>query len=173
MTGNHARHGARTAAQRRVAALGAVPAAGQSAQQAVPELFNCAYRTRRARRARPRRCRYQGFFFPLDGVRHWNRLYGPKGLYQHQSVVPEADARAAIADMLDFAAQGRAGLVPHRAEALRPDARRPGIVSFPRAGFTLTLDFPNKGQATLDMLAGSTASPSTPAARSIPTRTRA
>ena len=46
---------------------------------------------------------YQGFFFPLDGVRDWNRLYGPRGLYQHQSVVPEPTARAAIADMLDFA----------------------------------------------------------------------
>ena len=32
--------------------------------------------------------------------------------------------------------------------------RSPGIVSFPRAGYTLTLDFPNKGKATLDMLAG-------------------
>ena len=86
-------------------------------------------------------------------MRDWNRLYGPRGLYQHQSVVPEQTARAAISEMLDFARAGRAGVVPHRAEAVRLDALA-GIVSFPRAGYTLTLDFPNRGKATLDMLAG-------------------
>ena len=55
--------------------------------------------------------------------------------------------------MLDFArraGQGSFLTVLKRFGAMRS----PGIVSFPRAGYTLTLDFPNKGQATLDMLAG-------------------
>ena len=96
---------------------------------------------------------YQGFFFPLDGVRDWNRLYGPRGLYQHQSVVPEPTARAAIAEMLDFARSAGQGSFLTVLKRFGP-MRSPGIVSFPRAGYTLTLDFPNKGKATLDMLAG-------------------
>ena len=86
-------------------------------------------------------------------MRDWNRLYGPRGLYQHQSVVPEHDARDAIAGMLDFArraGQGSFLTVLKRFGSMRS----PGMISFPRAGYTLTLDFPNKGKPTLDMLAG-------------------
>jgi len=85
-------------------------------------------------------------------VRDWNRLYGPRGLYQHQSVVPEPNARAAVAALLDCArrtGQGSFLTVLKRFGAMRS----PGVLSFPRPGYTLTLDFPNKGAATLDLLA--------------------
>ena len=122
MTGNHARHGAR-AAQKSGSRL-AVPLQPPVNLLSKPflRLFNFAYRNRKGAAKSLAAVPYQGFFFPLDGVRDWNRLYGPRGLYQHQSVVPEPTARAAIAEMLDLRAQGGAGLFPHRAEALRPDA---------------------------------------------------
>ena len=153
MTGNHARHGARTAA--RAGSRLAVPFQPPFNLLNRPflKLFNTAYRIRKGGAKPKGAVPYQGFFFPLDGVRDWNRLYGPRGLYQHQSVVPEQTARAAIADMLDFArraGQGSFLTVLKRFGSMRS----PGIVSFPRAGYTLTLDFPNKGKATLDMLAG-------------------
>ena len=116
---------------------------------------------------------YQGFFFPLDGVRDWNRLYGPRGLYQHQSVVPEPTARAAIAEMLDFARKAGQGSFLTVLKRFGP-MRSPGIVSFPRAGYTLTLDFPEQGHGRRSTCSpASTASPSKPAAPSIRTRTRA
>ncbi|TIW06202.1 MAG: FAD-binding protein, partial [Mesorhizobium sp.] len=69
--------------------------------------FNAAYRWKKGRSTAPRQVGYQGFFFPLDGVGNWNRLYGPNGLFQHQSVVPEDVARRAVPALL--AAAKRAG----------------------------------------------------------------
>lgn len=153
LTGNHARHGARTGASAG-SRLG-VPFQPPVNVLGTPflRLFNFAYRTRKGSSRSTHAVPYQGFFFPLDGVRDWNRLYGPSGLYQHQSVVPEAAARTTIAELLDFArraGQGSFLTVLKRFGAMHS----PGVVSFPRAGYTLTLDFPNKGKPTLDMLDG-------------------
>ena len=115
------------------------------------KLFNLAYRLAKGR-AGERRSGWGSFFFPLDGVRDWNRLYGPKGLYQHQSVIPEAAAREAVPAM--FEAARRAGQGSFLTVLKRfGDIQSPGILSFPREGYTLTLDFPNRGASTLKLLA--------------------
>jgi FAD/FMN-containing dehydrogenase len=153
MTGNHVRHGARSAGK--AGSRLAVPLQPPVNMLGTPflKLFNLAYRSSKGAPRRPRPVPYRGFFFPLDGVRDWNRLYGPRGLYQHQSVVPEADARITVAALLDHAR--RAGQGSFLTVLKRFGAKAsPGFVSFPRPGYTLTLDFPNKGRATLDMLAG-------------------
>ncbi|NUS19732.1 MAG: FAD-binding oxidoreductase, partial [Mesorhizobium sp.] len=100
----------------------------------------------------PRQAGSQGFFFPLDGVRDWNRLYGPRGLFQHQSVVPEANARRIVPALLEAAR--RAGQGSFLTVLKRfGDVRSPALLSFPRPGYTLTLDFPNRGERTLWLLA--------------------
>jgi FAD/FMN-containing dehydrogenase len=115
-------------------------------------LFNRAYRWAKVRGNAPRRAHYAGYFFPLDGVRHWNRLYGPLGLHQHQSVVPEAAARETVPTLL--AAAREAGEASFLTVLKRFGAvSSPGLFSFPRAGYTLTLDFPNRGKKTLQLLA--------------------
>jgi FAD/FMN-containing dehydrogenase len=114
-------------------------------------VFNAAYRRTKSRLSASHRAGYQGFFFPLDSVRGWNRLYGPKGLFQHQSVVPEEAAREAVPELLDAArraGQGSFLTVLKRFGAIRS----PAYLSFPRAGYTLTLDFSNRGEATLKLL---------------------
>lgn len=116
------------------------------------KMFNTAYRWKKGRVGDPRTVGYQGFFFPLDGVRDWNRLYGPAGLYQHQSVVSGEAAREAVPALL--AAAKRAGQGSFLTVLKRfGSVRSPGILSFPRPGYTLTLDFPNRGQKTLRLLA--------------------
>jgi FAD/FMN-containing dehydrogenase len=115
------------------------------------KLFNEAYYSAKARAGDPRLTSWRSFFFPLDGVRHWNRLYGPGGLYQHQSVLPPEAGQAAVREML--AASRKAGEGSFLTVLKRfGQMRSPGILSFPRHGYTLTLDFPNRGARTLALL---------------------
>lgn len=114
-------------------------------------LFNTAYRHAKSRSREARRVAFGSYFFPLDGLRNWNRLYGPRGLYQHQSVVPEEAARHAVPQLLEAARQ--AGEASFLTVLKRfGDLPSPGLTSFPRPGYTLTLDFPNRGARTLALL---------------------
>lgn len=115
------------------------------------KLFNRAYYHGKAKAGDVRFTTWRSFFFPLDRVRHWNRLYGPRGLYQHQSVLPPEKAQIAVRAMLAVsrdAGEGSFLTVLKRFGA----TRSPGILSFPRQGYTLTLDFPNRGARTLALL---------------------
>ncbi|MBS9720833.1 FAD-binding oxidoreductase [Tianweitania sp. BSSL-BM11] len=108
--------------------------------------FNAAYGWKQGRKQQSR-VGYQSYFFPLDGVRDWNRLYGPRGLLQHQSVVSEEAAREAVPALL--AAGRNAGHASFLTVLKRfGDRPSPGLLSFPRSGYTLTLDFPDAGAAT-------------------------
>lgn len=94
---------------------------------------------------------FDGFFYPLDRVGAWNRLYGPHGLQQHQSVVPEQMGRQAVRALMECASahgQGSFLTVLKRFG----DLPSPGVLSFPRRGYTLTLDFPNRGASTLALM---------------------
>ncbi|MDP4593619.1 MAG: FAD-binding oxidoreductase [Beijerinckiaceae bacterium] len=95
---------------------------------------------------------YRKYFYPLDGIDGWNRLYGPRGLRQFQCVVPADNARDAVAAMLRLSQRARHGsfLTVLKKFGTIPS---PGILSFPRPGFTLTLDFPYRGEKT-DRLLG-------------------
>lgn len=150
-TGNHAASGSRTVgdAQSRLSVPFQPPL--NVLNRPFLTAFNAAYRWKKSRATAPHNVNYQGFFFPLDGVGDWNRLYGPRGLFQHQSVLPEDSARSAVPAMLEAtrkAGQGSFLTVLKRFG----NARSPGILSFPRPGFTLTLDFPNRGEKTLKLL---------------------
>ena len=114
-------------------------------------LFNTAYRLAKSRGRARRYSSCNSFFFPLDGVSDWNRLYGPNGLVQHQSVVPEASARRVVPALMRAAREaGDASFltVLKRFGALES----PGVLSFPRAGYTLTLDFAFMGSRTVELL---------------------
>jgi FAD/FMN-containing dehydrogenase len=89
---------------------------------------------------------FQSFFFPLDRILHWNRLYGPKGFYQYQCVVPMPHAREATTELLATIARSGQGSFLAVLKSFGSVAS-PGMLSFPRAGVTLALDFPNKGVA--------------------------
>lgn len=92
------------------------------------------------------------FFYPLDGIGRWNRLYGPRGLMQHQSVLPSTAARYAVAEMLRLSQRSGAASLLTVLKRFG-GAERQGILSFPREGFTLTLDFANRGKRTTELLA--------------------
>lgn len=94
---------------------------------------------------------YDKFFYPLDDVLHWNRIYGRKGFYQHQCIIPKASAKEGITKLLEEIAQSDQGsflsvLKYHGKE------RSKGIISFCFEGVSLALDFPNRGQKTRSLL---------------------
>ncbi len=84
---------------------------------------------------------YDPYFYPLDKIENWNRIYGAKGFVQYQCAVPEADAYEAIREILSrIAASGRGSFLA----VLKKfgQAVSPGVLSFPVPGVTLALDFP-------------------------------
>ncbi len=81
------------------------------------------------------------FFFPLDRIHDWNKLYGKKGFHQFQCVVP-VTARGTLRSMLEAIATS--GLASPLAVLKRMGPGRAGHLSFPMEGYTLAVDFRNR-----------------------------
>lgn len=101
---------------------------------------------------------YEPFFYPLDSVLHWNRIYGRDGLLQFQCVLPQDGDLDGITKILRAITDS--GLASFLA-VIKVFGRvpSPGLLSFPRPGITLALDFPVRREvsfALLDRLANIT-----------------
>ncbi|NBY19033.1 FAD-binding oxidoreductase [bacterium] len=94
---------------------------------------------------------YRPFFFPLDGINHWNRMYGKRGFFQYQCVVPFEGTQSPIYDIIEFFARSGLGSFLTVIKTFG-NVASPGILSFPKRGVTLTLDVPNDGKRTRRVL---------------------
>ncbi len=93
---------------------------------------------------------YGKFFYPLDRIKNWNRLYGKKGFFQYQCVVPLEDAKKTIRYILDTVrTSGNASSLA--VLKIFGDIQSVGMLSFPRQGVTLAMDFPNRGNRVLNL----------------------
>ncbi len=90
---------------------------------------------------------YEPFFYPLDRILNWNRIYGPRGFQQYQCVIPEQNSASAIKELLGAIAAEQSGSFLAVLKRFG-DIPSPGLLSFPMPGVTLALDFPQQGQAT-------------------------
>ena len=113
--------------------------------------FNTLYYQRQRERQRREVVHYAPFFYPLDAILEWNRIYGPKGFFQYQCVLPGNDCRSEVREVLErVAASGEGSFLA--VMKVFGDVRSPGILSFPVSGVTLAIDFPNRGQRTLALM---------------------
>lgn len=114
-------------------------------------VFNELYYRNGRRKAGRASVPYEPFFYPLDRIGRWNQLYGRRGFYQYQSVVPPEAARDATRAMLEAISAAGEGsfLAVLKTFGDRPS---PGMLSFPRPGTTLALDFANRGASTLKLM---------------------
>jgi len=114
--------------------------------------FNMAYYHLKKWRAGRAVTHYEPFFYPLDNLLEWNRMYGPRGFFQYQSVVPRGVARDAVQSMLQEIARFGDGsfLAVLKTFGNREPA---GMLSFAQPGATLALDFPNHGERTQKLFA--------------------
>jgi FAD/FMN-containing dehydrogenase len=107
-------------------------------------LFNTAYFHKAPRQASFLQPAWN-YFWPLDKVEHWNRIYGRRGLLQYQFVVPPSRAREAISEVLALLRSAGTGSFLAVLKTFG-DRLAPGMLSFARPGLTLALDFPNVPQ---------------------------
>jgi len=90
------------------------------------------------------------FFYPLDALGNWNRIYGRRGFYQFQCVVPFENS-AVLKTVLMKLAKDKQGSFLSVLKTMG-DVKSPGLLSFCRPGVTLALDFPNRGRRTSKLL---------------------
>ncbi len=110
----------------------------------VVRAFNNAYYARVPASGRTVVKPIEDFFFPLDKIHDWNRLYGRRGFHQFQCVVPPESAPALRAMLETIAGSGLASPL---AVLKRMGPGRGGFLSFPMEGYTLAVDFPNRAEA--------------------------
>jgi len=109
--------------------------------------FNACYYWKQLERKKQFRQHYDAFFYPLDRLNNWNRFYGRAGFFQYQCVIPFPDHKLYLREMLHLIARAGQGSFLGVVKVFG-DVRSPGLLSFPRPGVTLAIDFANKETKT-------------------------
>jgi FAD/FMN-containing dehydrogenase len=115
-------------------------------------VFNSLYYKKQVGKRKTGLIDYEPFFYPLDSILHWNRIYGRTGLLQFQCVIPwEPGHQEGIVRILKaITASGLASFLA--VIKVFGDVPSPGMLSFPKPGITLALDFPIRHEVSFDLL---------------------
>ena len=107
--------------------------------------FNYLYYHSQHKKVRMNEVHFSSFFYPLDSIKNWNRLYGKRGFLQWQCVLPDSEKDTTIKKIFKKIAASRMGSF---LAVLKEFGKIPsqGMLSFPMPGLTLALDFPNSGE---------------------------
>lgn len=112
--------------------------------------FNKLYFYMGSRKKQPFLSDYDNYFYPLDAIGQWNRMYGKRGFVQYQCVIPEATALAGMTALLkELSGSRRASFL---AVLKRFGAEGKGQLSFPVPGYTLALDLPLRDKSLFSLL---------------------
>lgn len=113
--------------------------------------FNALYYWAGARKNDTQLVDWDSYFYPLDAILGWNRIYGRKGLVQFQCALPLDRSEAGLTALLSETTNAGAGSL---LAVLKRFGKQDSAFSFPMEGYTLALDFPvtSKNLALLDRL---------------------
>ncbi|MEQ1605758.1 MAG: FAD-binding oxidoreductase [Pyrinomonadaceae bacterium] len=104
------------------------------------KVFNTLYYHRKARSEEISTVHFEPYFYPLDGLTNWNRLYGKRGFVQYQFVLPLETSYDGLIRILEKVRQSGQGS-PLAVLKLFGKANPEAVMSFPMEGYTLALDF--------------------------------
>jgi len=102
--------------------------------------FNETFYAWQGRRKEPFIDTFDHFFFPLDRIENWNRMYGKQGFVQYQCVLPLAQSQPGLQALMEELIRSRRSSFLSVLKRFGPAGS--GLLSFPMEGYTLTLDFP-------------------------------
>lgn len=100
--------------------------------------FNFLYYAKNTKKEINNIVSYEPFFYPLDAILHWNRGYGKKGFVQYQFVLPLQSKQGLIDIMRRISEKGLGSFLA----VLKVFGEQNDLISFPKEGYTLALDFP-------------------------------
>lgn len=103
--------------------------------------FNWLYYAKNIKKDIENIVHYDGFFYPLDAILNWNRMYGKKGFVQYQFVLPLQTSEEGLRSILNRISQKGLGSF---LAVLKLFGKQDSLISFPMEGYTLALDFPIK-----------------------------
>lgn len=102
------------------------------------KMFNFFYYHRASVNSKEKIVDYDTFFFPLDKIHSWNKIYGKRGFTQYQFVIPKISSKAGIGEVLTKVSQTGQ---PSFLAVLKLFGKQDNLISFPKEGYTLSLDF--------------------------------
>jgi decaprenylphospho-beta-D-ribofuranose 2-oxidase len=101
-------------------------------------MFNASYYLSSSKNYKSNNTYITDFFYPIDGLLNWNRIYGKKGFIEYQFAIPYKYANETIEEILKIISTSRLGSF---IAAIKPIGKSRGIISFPMDGITLAIDF--------------------------------
>ncbi|MCW8336198.1 FAD-binding oxidoreductase [Vibrio paucivorans] len=103
------------------------------------QIFNAAYSNKQVSEVVNTTVHYDSFFFPLDRIHNWNRMYGKQGFTQYQFVIPKSAGREGLKEVLEAIAESKQGSFLAVLKVFGQGNEN--LLSFPMEGYTLALDF--------------------------------
>lgn len=103
------------------------------------KLFNALFYAKNYKKEMDSVVHYDGFFYPLDSILEWNKIYGRKGFVQYQFVLPLEKSKQGLSDILTRISKMGIGSF---LAVLKLFGEQDNLISFPMRGYTLALDFP-------------------------------
>ena len=103
------------------------------------KLFNYIYYLIGKNGSKEKLVNWDDYFYPLDSILEWNKIYGKKGFVQYQCVIPLKKCKEGLIDLLREIEHSKASSF---LSVLKRFGKQNGKFSFPMEGYTLALDFP-------------------------------